>query len=90
MAMRLRMIDLFCGGGGSSWGAKNAGAEIVCGVDAWDVAARTYEANFAGAKALNVRMEEESGPSILGAVGEIDLLLARMHQPHLRQGLAPP
>lgn len=74
--MRLRTIDLFCGGGGSSWGAKNAGAEIVCGVDAWDVATRTYEANFAGAKALNVRMEEDSGPSILGEVGEIDLLLA--------------
>jgi DNA (cytosine-5)-methyltransferase 1 len=74
--MRLRTIDLFCGGGGSSWGAKNAGAEIVCGVDAWDVATRTYEANFTGAKALNVRMEDESGPSILGDVGEIDLLLA--------------
>lgn len=74
--MRLRTIDLFCGGGGSSWGAKNAGAEIVCGVDAWEVATRTYGANFAGAKALNVRMEEDSGPSILGEVGKIDLLLA--------------
>ncbi|WP_041042780.1 DNA cytosine methyltransferase [Paramagnetospirillum magnetotacticum] len=74
--MRLRTIDLFCGGGGSSWGAKNAGAEIVCGVDAWDVATSTYEANFAGARALNVRMAEDTGPSILGEVGEIDLLLA--------------
>jgi DNA (cytosine-5)-methyltransferase 1 len=74
--MGLRTIDLFCGGGGSSWGAKNAGAEIVCGVDAWDVATRTYEANFPGAKALNVRMEEDSGPSILGVVGDVDLLLA--------------
>jgi DNA (cytosine-5)-methyltransferase 1 len=74
--MRLRTIDLFCGGGGSSWGAKNAGAEIVCGVDAWNVATRTYEANFAGARALNVRMQEDSGPSLLGKVGEIDLLLS--------------
>ncbi|MEA1674550.1 DNA cytosine methyltransferase [Nitrospirillum sp. BR 11163] len=74
--MRLRTIDLFCGGGGSSWGAKNAGAEIVCGVDAWDIATKTYEANFANAKAVNVRMEEDSGPSILGEIGEIDLLLA--------------
>lgn len=74
--MRLRTIDLFCGGGGSSWGAKSAGAEIVCGVDAWDVASRTFEANFAGARALNVTMKEDSGPSILGDVGEIDLLLA--------------
>ena len=24
-----RVLDLFCGGGGSSWGARNAGAHIV-------------------------------------------------------------
>lgn len=74
--MRLRTIDLFCGGGGSSWGAKCAGAEIVCGVDAWGVATQTYGANFAHAKALNVAMGDDSGSSILGDVGDIDLLLA--------------
>ncbi|MDZ5649441.1 DNA cytosine methyltransferase [Nitrospirillum sp. BR 11828] len=74
--MRLRTIDLFCGGGGSSWGAKNAGAEIVCGVDAWDIATQTYQANFVSARAVNVRMEEDSSPSILGEIGKIDLLLA--------------
>jgi DNA (cytosine-5)-methyltransferase 1 len=74
--MRLKTLDLFCGGGGSSWGAKNAGAEIVCGVDAWDIATQTYQANFTGARALNIRMEEDSDPFILGEIGEIDLLLA--------------
>ena len=32
--MPIRALDLFCGGGGSSWGARAAGAEVVCGVDA--------------------------------------------------------
>ena len=74
--MRLRTVDLFCGAGGSSWGARNAGAEIVCGVDAWDLATRTYGANFQGARSLNIRMAEDSGPSILGDIGPVDLLLA--------------
>ena len=29
----IRAIDLFCGAGGSSYGARNAGAEIVAGFD---------------------------------------------------------
>lgn len=76
LAMGPRTVDLFCGAGGSSWGAKNAGASIVCGVDAWELAARTYQVNFPGARSLNIRMEEDSGPSILGDIGPIDLLLA--------------
>ena len=27
----IKTIDLFCGAGGSSYGARNAGAEIVAG-----------------------------------------------------------
>ena len=34
---RPKRLDLFCGGGGSSWGAKNAGVEMVGAVDAWDL-----------------------------------------------------
>jgi len=30
---KIRAIDLFCGAGGSSWGAKCAGVEIVAGVE---------------------------------------------------------
>ncbi|PWC29034.1 DNA cytosine methyltransferase [Teichococcus aestuarii] len=73
--MRIRTLDLFCGGGGSSWGAQAAGAEIVCGVDAWDLAVRAYASNFSTAKAVHLRMTPESGPADLGDIGEIDLLL---------------
>jgi len=75
--MSLRTLDLFCGGGGSSLGAKAAGAEIVCGIDAWGIATRTYKANFPDAAALNVVLEEFSVPADLGMdLGNIDLILA--------------
>src|SRR5215211_975796 len=74
--MKPRVLDLFCGGGGSSWAARNAGAEIVCAVDAWPIAAETYKTNFPGAKVINVTLDESSCPSLLGNIGEIDLILA--------------
>lgn len=73
--MSVRVLDLFCGGGGSSWGAQAAGAEIVCGIDAWDLAVEAYGRNFPRAKAALLRMGPDSGPSDLGRLGRIDLLL---------------
>lgn len=74
--MRLRTLDLFSGGGGSSWGAQAAGAEIVCGVDAWDLAASTFEANFGVGRGRHLRLEPDSDVSVLGDIGDIDLILA--------------
>lgn len=42
----IKTIDLFCGAGGSSYGAKKAGARLVAGFDMWQPAIATYEANF--------------------------------------------
>ena len=74
--MRLRTLDLFCGGGGSSWGAQAAGAEIVCGVDAASVALDTYATNFPNAQAVNFTLDENSTPAAIGLSSKIDLLLA--------------
>jgi len=71
-----RTLDLYCGGGGSSWGARMAGAEIVCGVDFWPLATQVYADNFPGAKAVTARLEATTGPGILGDIGPVDLLLA--------------
>lgn len=46
----VRAFDLFCGGGGSSLGAKSAGATPVGGVDLWPVATAAYQVNLPGAK----------------------------------------
>jgi DNA (cytosine-5)-methyltransferase 1 len=74
--MRLRTLDLFCGGGGSSWGAQAAGADVVCGVDAWDLAATTFQANFRNAVAVNAMLGETSRPSSILGLRDIDLILA--------------
>lgn len=74
--MALRTVDLFCGGGGSSWGAKAAGAEIVCGVDAWELAAKVYSCNFGEGTSVNGRLTAQSTAADLGDIGAIDLLLA--------------
>jgi DNA (cytosine-5)-methyltransferase 1 len=73
---QIRVLDLFSGGGGSSYGARSAGAEIVAGVDAWSMASQTYARNFPGAQALNARLEGEGVSEAVRALGPIDLLLA--------------
>lgn len=72
----LRVLDLFSGGGGSSYGARNAGATIVGGVDAWKLATDTYASNFPNAQALNFRLEGEEIRNSVRRLGKIDLLLA--------------
>jgi DNA (cytosine-5)-methyltransferase 1 len=74
--MTLRTIDLFCGGGGSSWGALAAGAEIVCGVDAWELAAQVYAHNFGEGSSRHMRMSDRTRAAALGEIGKIDLMLA--------------
>lgn len=72
----IRTLDLFCGGGGSSWGAQAAGATIVCGVDADETAVRVYGENFGLNAAKCLALNERSNAADLGEIGEIDLLLA--------------
>jgi DNA (cytosine-5)-methyltransferase 1 len=76
--MTIRAIDLFCGGGGSSWGAADAGVELVGAVDAWDLATATYRDNFptAARNVITARMDVDSGPDLFTDLGKIDLLLA--------------
>ncbi len=46
MRKRLRVFDLFCGAGGFSEGFRQAGFEIVGGLDKWPPAVKTYNHNF--------------------------------------------
>jgi len=71
----IRTFDMFCGAGGSSAGARAAGAEIVAGVDMCPIAARTFAANFPEARAINDRLENIDLGSLKSEIGAIDLLL---------------
>lgn len=71
-----RAIDLFCGAGGSSYGARNAGAEIVAGFDIWKPAVKTYKLNFPQAKAVEADIRQLSPQRLESQIGKIDLILA--------------
>jgi len=76
--MTIRAIDLFCGGGGSSWGARTAGAQLVGAVDAWPIATSVYADNFPTARrnVLTYTLSDTVGPEIFDGIGKVDLLIA--------------
>ena len=53
----LTFIDLFCGGGFGARGAVRGGGAPLLAVDAWDLATRTYQANFPDADIITDRIE---------------------------------
>lgn len=74
--MTIRAIDLFCGAGGSSWGARKAGVEIVAGFDMWPLAGKVYQDNFPEAKFYKGKLEYIRPREIAEELGKIDLILA--------------
>jgi len=76
MLKNLRTIDLFCGAGGSSYGARKAGANIVAGFDLWSTAIKAYRTNFPEAKTFEGDLRKLMPETIKNEIGEIDLLLA--------------
>lgn len=69
-------LDLFCGAGGSSWGAREAGVEIVAAFDLWPLAGKVHDANFPEAEFIPGRLEEIDVDALVKRFGSIDLILA--------------
>ena len=72
----IRALDLFCGAGGSSWGAREAGVEIVAAFDLWPLAGEVHLLNFPTAEFIPGRMEEHDVDAFTKKYGKIDLILA--------------
>jgi DNA (cytosine-5)-methyltransferase 1 len=75
----IRAIDLFCGIGGNSWGARESGIEIAAGFDIWQRAGDVYKTNFPEARFYLGDLSTYRHADILrmkDKIGEIDLLLA--------------
>jgi DNA (cytosine-5)-methyltransferase 1 len=75
-ARKIRALDLFCGAGGSSWGARQAGVEIVAAFDLWPLAGEAHDANFPEARFFPGRLEEHNVQSLAKQLGPIELILA--------------
>lgn len=73
---KIRALDLFCGAGGSSWGAREAGVEIVAAFDLWPLAGEVHDANFPETEFIPGRLEEHDVESLVKRLGPIDLILA--------------
>ena len=67
---------MFCGGGGSSYGAAMADAEIIGGIDLWPFATEVFADNFPCARMFQGRVEKIDPHMIVDKTGPIDLLLA--------------
>jgi DNA (cytosine-5)-methyltransferase 1 len=76
MRKPVRTLDIFCGGGGSSYGARAAGARIVCGIDMCGVATATYRDNFPGAVVMAKPLERVRPAKLHDKIGDVDLILA--------------
>lgn len=76
MSQEIRTIDLFCGAGGSSWGAHSAGARLVAGFDMWETVRDVYKDNFPGADFYCGRLEESTPEQLKNKIGKVDLILA--------------
>lgn len=74
--MRIRALDLFHGAGGSSIGAKMAGAKIVAAIDNWNIASLSYSRNSPGTEMINENIRKISPKRLHEVIGDIDLILA--------------
>jgi len=72
----MKALDLFCGGGGSSYGLWNAGVEVAGAVDMWDVATTTYQHNFPDTKVFTDRLENIDPKSLKRKVGKVDIIIS--------------
>lgn len=72
----IRALDIFCGGGGSSAGARAAGIEIAGGIDMSQIATETFKSNFPEAHVETELLENIHLPTLKRCLGKIDLLLS--------------
>lgn len=74
--MLIRTLDLFHGAGGSSLGARMAGAKIIAGIDYWQIAHDSYINNFNGVKAIKTDINTVSPKALRKVIGDVDLIIA--------------
>lgn len=72
----IRALDIFCGAGGSSAGARAAGVALAAAIDMDPLATQTYAVNFPGTHVETARLEKLAVSELKRTIGSIDLLLA--------------
>jgi len=74
-----KVVDIFSGCGGMSWGLFKAGFEVIAGIDKWDKALVTFRHNHPNTKTINGNIEELTAEDILSTIklkkGELECLV---------------
>lgn len=73
--MKLTVLDLFCGAGGFSEGFRQAGYQIIMGVDSWKPATQTFEANFKNSQGILKDIGIFSDNEIETLIPDTDILI---------------
>jgi len=72
---KIKVLDLFSGCGGLSYGFERAGFEVVAGIDNWDDSLKTFQKNHKNAKVLNVDLSAPDINNIKKEVGSVDVIV---------------
>jgi len=72
----IRGLDIFCGVGGSSTGARAAGVELRAAIDMCPIATATYHDNCKSTTVLTSRLEDIDLVELKAVTGQIDILIA--------------
>lgn len=71
----IKVLDLFSGCGGLSYGFEKAGFKIVAGIDNWDDALKTFQKNHKNSKVMNIDLGTFSAKKTKVEVGEVDIVV---------------
>jgi DNA (cytosine-5)-methyltransferase 1 len=75
-----KVLDLFCGCGGMSWGLhKTDRFKVIAGIDIWDIALKTFQKNHKEAMAYNIDISTVNPEDIMDELGlsisELDVII---------------
>lgn len=72
---KIKVLDLFSGCGGLSFGFENAGFQIVAGIDNWEDALITFQHNHSGAKIFNLDLGTPDINHLKKKIGSVDVVV---------------
>ncbi|MDD5437922.1 MAG: DNA cytosine methyltransferase [Patescibacteria group bacterium] len=71
----LRLIDLFCGCGGMSYGFASEGFDVAVGLDNWPDSLVTFERNHPHAKGIVLDLSDFNSADLRKRIGAVDVVV---------------
>ena len=71
----MRVLDVFCGVGGLSWGFEEVGWNVVAGLDSWEKAIKVFKNAHPNANVLTKDVTKLSNQELLRSVGSVDIVV---------------